>query len=336
MRNIGQSARNILARGVGPLIRYLGAPAARLLTNVARWSTRRRGVVVLYHGIGEPQGDWRHELVPLLSARLFELQLRHLRNSYRVVPASQILDATVQRRRGERFPVAITFDDDLESHVRIAAPLLSRLALPATYFITGASFDRPFTFWWQNLQRASDSGLAIEELVQPLAAEPAAGSGRGRIHAIAETIETMPTDERAAVADRLERWVGSGDPPGLSRGEVTSLIGAGCEIGFHTLEHNRLPDLDETALAAALHDGRDQVADAAGRCVDLIAYPHGATDCRVAQAAASAGYRLGFTADPRAVTPATDRLSIGRIGASYASTGHFALKVALPLLRSGT
>src|SRR5205807_10488023 len=99
------------------------------LAATARWSPLRRGVVIVYHGVGDPQGDWTRELLPTLGTRLFDSQLRHLRRRYHVVPASQILAAAAGRRRGKRFPVALTFDDDLLSHVLTATPTLERLAV---------------------------------------------------------------------------------------------------------------------------------------------------------------------------------------------------------------
>ena len=309
----------------------VGARAAALLIAAARWSGRRSGVVIMYHDVGDPQGDWTRELVPPIGTELFEAQLRHLGEQYKVVPASQIIDAAMERRRGELFPVAITFDDDLSSHARIAAPLLERLGLSATFFLSGASLDGPFSFWWQRLQRATDLGLPIKELVEGATTESA---GEPRIQSIAETIERMPPEERAAVSERLLEWVGSEDlDNGLSREDVSVLVGAGSEIGFHTLEHHRLTTLDDAALAASMNEGRARLAEATGADIDLIAYPHGAADARVARAAASAGYRFGFTTEQEPVTGSTDRHLIGRVGTSYASIGRFAIKVAGKLLR---
>ena len=90
-----------------------------LPNRLARLSSSRVGVVVVYHRVGgtEP-GDPHRELLPTLPADELDEQLRHLQRNYRVVPATEILEATRSRRRGQPFPVAVTFDDDLESHVR--------------------------------------------------------------------------------------------------------------------------------------------------------------------------------------------------------------------------
>jgi hypothetical protein len=85
-------------------VRAFGVPLAVVLG----WLLRLSGAVwaLLYHRVAAVQGDRERELLPALGSRLFEVQLRWLKSSYRVVPPSQLLAATAQRRRGRRFPVA--------------------------------------------------------------------------------------------------------------------------------------------------------------------------------------------------------------------------------------
>jgi peptidoglycan/xylan/chitin deacetylase (PgdA/CDA1 family) len=75
---------------------------------------------------------------------------------------------------------------------------------------------------------------------------------------------------------------------------LESLVEAGWEIGSHTMSHARLPDLSDEALAQELLDSRRAIEARLGRC-ELLAYPFGAWDQRVAAAAAAAGYSFAFT-----------------------------------------
>jgi peptidoglycan/xylan/chitin deacetylase (PgdA/CDA1 family) len=72
------------------------------------------------------------------------------------------------------------------------------------------------------------------------------------------------------------------------------LVEAGWEIGSHTLTHARLTTLSDEALREELLDSRRLIADRLGRC-ELLAYPFGAWDPRVARAAADAGYAFAFS-----------------------------------------
>jgi peptidoglycan/xylan/chitin deacetylase (PgdA/CDA1 family) len=295
------------------------APKARALArNRAGWLARyarlrasalRAGLVLIYHKLGDPSAAPERELVPALDPALFGGQLAHLARWYRAVPAAQIQAAAAGRRRGQRFPVAITFDDDLRSHAELALPALRRAGLAATFFLSGASLDGPHRFWWERLQVATDRGIDLAAALGPvLRAES------DNIHSWAGAIESSRPDERRRVAAALEERIGP-DPPesGMRRGEVAALVEAGFEVGFHTLRHHRLPLLDDAELAAAVREGREELERAAGRPVRSISYPHGKADARVAAAAREAGYEWGFTGVADAVTPATDPLLLPRL-----------------------
>jgi peptidoglycan/xylan/chitin deacetylase (PgdA/CDA1 family) len=318
-----------LTRALHAIVSALGLPLATVTERVLRFSGRRVGLAVVYHSVGDPPGDPRRELVPALGTQLFEAQLRHLNNSYRLVPASELFEATTRRRRGQRFPAAVTFDDDLSSHARIALPILRKLEVSAAFFVSGTSLDGPFTFWWEGLQLAVDRGLELPEMLQ------GSGPAEGRdIHELGRRIEAMAPEERDAVASELAALVGP-DPPdaGLCAADIQALVAAGSEIGFHTVRHDPLPTLDDQALRRALRHGRSRLEEVIGQDLTLIAYPHGRTDERVAEAARAAGYRVGFSGVPEPVQPTSDPLLLGRFNPSYRSVGHLAVQLARALVR---
>jgi peptidoglycan/xylan/chitin deacetylase (PgdA/CDA1 family) len=90
-----------------------------------------------------------------------------------------------------------------------------------------------------------------------------------------------------------------------------SLVEAGWEIGSHTMTHPRLPGLSDEALRQELLDSRQLIADRLGRC-DLLAYPFGDWDDRVAEAAADAGYSFAFSL-PFGHQLRSTRMSIPRV-----------------------
>jgi peptidoglycan/xylan/chitin deacetylase (PgdA/CDA1 family) len=297
-----------------------------------RLSARRVGLALVYHRIGDPPGDPDRELVPARGIAQFESELRHLERWYRVVAASRLLEAAAERRRGQRLPVAITFDDDLSSHVETAMPILERHGLPATFFVGGTSLNGPVTFWWESLQAAFDTGKEAEAVVAVAqATNSPTGGERPDIHEMARRIQAMGPEQREAVSAAL-RGVAAHDVRPLTGGELRELASRGFEIGFHTRRHDPLPSLRDEQLSAAMVEGRDEVATVIGREVTLIAYPHGLGDPRVAEAAQAAGYRLGFTVVPEPARASTDPFLVPRIGPTIRSSGRGALQIALTLL----
>lgn len=80
----------------------------------------------------------------------------------------------------------------------------------------------------------------------------------------------------------------------LSWPMVEEMAAAGIEFGSHTCSHAHLTRLGDEALRQELHDSRSRLRERLGRC-DVLAYPFGEWDARVADAAAAAGYRFAFS-----------------------------------------
>ena len=273
----------------------------------------------------EEGGDATREILPGLPRSVFARQLQHFGRHYHVVKASELLDAVCARERGERFPLAITFDDDLGSHVREALPALQSAGSKATFFLGGTSHP----FWWQDLQQAVDTRLVEslphvprEHVHAAVAREPKA------IFRVAATIEGLTREQRDETTAALRAAVGTGSTNDTLRSvDVQTLVRAGNEIGFHTLRHQALPTLADDELAAALRDGRDELAAVTGTALPVISYPHGKADDRVAQAARAAGYTHGFTTARSTVTSDADPLLLPRLTIAL-SAGKTALRLA--------
>ncbi len=307
------------------LARVLGQWLAPVALLVLRLSSRKRGVVLMYHGVEDRAGD-PDQLVPALATDTFEKQVRHLERHYRIVLASEFLPAVEKRRRGDRFPVALTFDDDLRCHVATVLPVFARHGVRGTFFLTGASLEHPRSFWWERLDRASARGAPD---LADVVGMPDTG-GRPSVAELGAFVRHLDAESRAAVDARLAEVAGS-DPPdaGLRLTDVRGLVEAGNEIGFHTLRHDNLVRLPDDELAAAMVEGREALAKAAGMPLETICYPYGYVDERVANAARSAGFAAGFTTES-VPAPDGDPLRTGRLGPPL-DHGVFAAKLVATL-----
>jgi peptidoglycan/xylan/chitin deacetylase (PgdA/CDA1 family) len=313
----------------------VGLGIASVLAFGLRWTGRRAGVALVYHTIDDREGDPARELVPPIERSRFRRQMRHLRRRYRLVPANELTGAVAARRRGQRFPVSVTFDDDRPQQVRYAAPILHELGVRATFFVSGSSLEGPRSYWWERVQRVVDRGIALTDIrdLLPAAAATALERSPLDVHAVGAVIEELTPGERDEVSTKILRLAGP-DPPdaGLRAAGVVALTEADCTIGFHTRNHDKLVLLDDGQLERALRDGCDDLERLVGYRIDAIAYPHGAADRRVADAARRTGYSCGFTTSPNVVTPASDPLLLGRLPTERLSSRYLALSIVRALL----
>jgi peptidoglycan/xylan/chitin deacetylase (PgdA/CDA1 family) len=298
---------------------------ARRLERRTRESSFVRGAALVIHAVGPVAGDRAREIDPPLSASRLGEWVSYLSPRYALVRASELLEAARARAPGERVPVALTFDDDLRSHLEHAAPVLARHGAAATAFLCGS--DEPF--WWHALQRAIDEstlsggdlpGISSELTEEALARRPWA------IARLARAIEELPPDRRATVTLVLSQ-LASDVPAPLGPEGARALLEAGWEIGFHTRRHDVLLQLDDASLARALHEGRERLPERP----TTLAYPHGKAGRREALAARAAGYEAAFTGVPEVVTDSSDPHLIGRLQPNTTTIGRFALQLAVAL-----
>jgi peptidoglycan/xylan/chitin deacetylase (PgdA/CDA1 family) len=107
------------------------------------------------------------------------------------------------------------------------------------------------------------------------------------------------------------------------------LAGAGWEVGAHTMTHPHLPRLGDEQLAQELLDSRRRVEERLGRC-EMLAYPFGEWDARVARAAARAGYEFAFSL-PFGQQLMANRMSIPRVTVDHRDDEvRFARKLSVP------
>jgi peptidoglycan/xylan/chitin deacetylase (PgdA/CDA1 family) len=272
--------------GVGRCVRAL----ARL---------RGHDLVLVYHRLGGFVPE-HCEVVPSVPTRLFRAHLQALGEAVELVPLDQLFDpGSLRAARGPR--VAVTFDDDLPSHVTEALPVLRELGVAATFFLSGRSLQGRGPYWFQQLE-----ALVVAHGVETTAAllgKPNCGheallrAGQGDRHLRERVMELAAPLPAAEVLDAAG---------------IAALAASGMSVGFHTIDHEAVPTLDDAGLAAAVSTGRDDLARLAGRPLRYFAYPYGKADARGALAVRRAGFEAAFTGAARPIRPGDNRFLLGR------------------------
>ena len=101
------------------------------------------GSILMYHRVNDYDPDCLSTPISV-----FEETLLALKDKYRVVPLSLLLDRISEKRNIEPGTVVITFDDGYRDNFLIAAPLLRKYQLPATFFVTSQYTGTTRVFPW--------------------------------------------------------------------------------------------------------------------------------------------------------------------------------------------
>jgi peptidoglycan/xylan/chitin deacetylase (PgdA/CDA1 family) len=275
------------------------------VNRAVRALARLRGndLVLVYHRVG-PVAPPGCEVIPAVPQDVFRSQLQALGDTVDLVTLDALLapnGARTTRREPRRPRVAITFDDDLRSHVDVTLPILRELGAPAAFFLSGRSLHGLGAYWFQHLE-----ALLVAQ------GEPGAAAMLG-LPGVRGTELVLACEASANLRHRaVDATADRPAPEVLDRRAIAALADAGMAIGFHTVRHDILPALSDSAIQEAVSDGRETLAKAAGVAIRYFAYPHGKTDARSAAAVQAAGFEAAFTGHAQPLRRNDDRYRLGR------------------------
>ena len=320
------------------LLRAVGGLGA--LASIRARSTQAL-VVLAYHRVLPTvhESEYPYDL-ELISADVehFDWQMAWLSRNFNVVPVSAIAESMQSGRSLPAGSVAVTFDDGFVDNYSHAFPVLRSRRIPACIFLSTDFVGTTEPYWFeavaQVLMSAPVGTLRLPAVRSPLPSGATREVRREDIRQLLTVLKRLPDAERRTNMEALQRQAGNLIDATLGFGahalnwpQVREMSRDGIEFGSHGTSHAVLSQLSGPALARELSGSRKAIEDATGKPVVAIAYPVGGKDAvndRVIEAAASAGYRLGFSYLPGSnLTRSPDRMLLKRqhversIGQSY-------------------
>ena len=305
--------------------------------------------ILAYHRVFDIEREQDFPYDPdLVSASVadFTWQMETLHRHFRPLHLAEAL-----RRLDERIPlppraVAVTFDDGHRDNYTHAFPVLRRLGVPATIFLSTGYMDRKETFWFDDvayrLQRASRDAIELRSLGLRLVLGDAARRRRATDEVLAK-LKLVPNAVRLSALRELaeesgvEAGIGDERSRPLTWAQVREMRDAGVEFGSHTVSHPILSRLGDEELRAELRLSREELERQLGRRVVLLAYPVGGEDAfdeRVVRIARECGYRMALTYVSGANRwPPGDRYRLRRLHVErYTTRARFSAMLAFPRL----
>jgi peptidoglycan/xylan/chitin deacetylase (PgdA/CDA1 family) len=236
------------------------------------------------------------------------------------------LETAAARMSEGRLPAraaCITFDDGYANNFELAAPILEKAGVPATFFVTGGALDTG-VMWNDLVIEAVARRRGPLNLASTAGLEEAGLAGEALgvafVLRLLERLKFLPVGERWAAAERLYRDNVDGDLPRLmmSREMVGSLARRGFDIGGHTLTHPILQVLGEAEARAEIDGCSRWIRDVTGRAPTSFAYPNGKPgrdfSAPHGKMAAEAGFTLAVSTEWKVAHRGTDVFNIPRVG----------------------
>lgn len=276
----------------------------------------------------------------------FSWQMDFVRRHFEIITFERLIESLDRRVPLPRRALIVTFDDGHRDNYEHAFPVLRRLGLSATIFLSTGYIGGQSTFWFDRVAhlfyRAPRGTLAIPDIAFAADLQDVK-SRRAAAQRMQHILERVRNGERLEILRQLELLVplapcdDTGISGALSWAQVREMSEAGIEIGSHAVTHPVLTALDDDALDRELRESRRTIEQNTGKACDVIAYPVGgprAFDERVTAAARHSGYKLGvsYTSGTnliRGIEPfAIRRMHVER----YTSRAYFECMLAMPAI----
>jgi peptidoglycan/xylan/chitin deacetylase (PgdA/CDA1 family) len=310
------------------------------LGDVVSLVRKQPGVCILvYHRILEVN-DPLLDTEPDIAA--FTWQMETLARCFNVL---SLPDATMAIRAGRVPPraVCISFDDGYRSTHDLALPILNRLGLPATVFVTSGYLDGG-NMWNDRIVeavRGLPEGFLDLQCVN-IGVYQLSGivDRKNVVNSINDDCKYLLPQRRFDVIEELERRAGqmSRCDLMLTRDMVKNLAGHGIEIGGHTVTHPILTKLDDNAACDEIIKNKQVLESIIDGPLRLFAYPNGKVgmdfDERHVQMVQAAGYIAAFTTATGAATIKDEIFQLPRSRPWDMTPLRFSMRILLWLARS--
>lgn len=238
----------------------------------------RRGklTVLSFHRV-RPGPD---PLVPdLPDAAQFEQQMRWVRDWFNVVPLAEGIERLYAGDICSR-ALAITFDDGYADNEELAAPILHRLGLSATFFVSTGFLDGD-CMWNDRIVeslrafRGDELDLGRIGLRRYACATPQQRSAS--LRRLLLDVKHFDAARRDEATHAIAEAAGTPLPRGLmmTPAQVAHLQALGMDVGGHTVSHPILARIDASAARREIGQGKERLEQILGRRLALFAYPNG-------------------------------------------------------------
>lgn len=303
---------------------------SRFIHLIERAARRGRILVATHHRIGVSENQPFYDLVFSATPESFAGQIRLIRDRYRIITLTELIDMIDRAAPLGEAAVLIAFDDGYRDHYDIAFPILRDLGVPATFFLPTRFIGGSEIPWWDRIAYIVKAMIKHTITLDHPREMKLDRSQLGRDGLIRKLVEIVFAHRDLDISSWLihlsDRAGVDYDLGDLGEGlfmnwdQAREMAAAGMSFGSHSHTHRELSRLTEAEVRDEFHRSKGTIERALGTKIEAIAYPFGRPETlhpATTRLAIESGYRVGFTAttgpiDCRRSDPAAlSRIAIG-------------------------
>lgn len=241
-------------------------------------------VILRYHSIQDRPEQFASTIGcdSIHATSIFE---RHMELIARRFSAISLDDIALFLKDDKTLPpraVAITFDDGYKDNCRLAAPILNRLGIPATFYVLVDAVDRSKAPWYCLLRHAFWTAR------NPKWTDPATGTvhdltdSRSREAAFLDAAGICSKSSASAREELVQNAARSLEPEPfpnqsdlmMTWDDARALVKSGHIVGSHTMTHPNVAQVSAEDARSELTDSKLKLEKELGEAVKHFSYPH--------------------------------------------------------------
>ncbi len=299
---------------------------------------KNSGIILLYHRVVDLENYHRqnYQSQPgiVVSKTMFEKQVAFLLNKHVIISLEKLVDSIKGKSRLPLNSIVITFDDGWRDNYQNAFPILKKLKIPGTIFLSTGFIGTSEIFWPEktlylirNIIRSGNS-----ERLSPVEAVPDDAvslindiilsgnrSFEENTEALIARMKEFLDSERDIILNALERHAGGpresdeNDRSILNWAEISEMKEAGITFGSHGVTHSIFTKVDELRITEELTRSRNEIREKTGERFTPLSYPNGNYNDRVIEIAKDLEYDCALTVESGYVGLSSDLFRLKRV-----------------------
>jgi peptidoglycan/xylan/chitin deacetylase (PgdA/CDA1 family) len=288
---------------------------------VRLWCVIRRNKITILtlHGVMDTgvAAEWE-PLRPRTSRELFDDTLNLAVRYFNFISIDEAVDMLKGTSPVKSNSCVVTIDDGQLNNLQLALPILRKYNIPVVFYPTTGALEQTTPYWFDRLdyaiQQAGLDGLKIN--VGGIEVGIDQSSRKSMALSLSKLIKSLKSKDQTEesfqsqinqISSYLENVsgksiddIGSGDlwSSTMSKQEIVACAEMDdVTLGSHTVNHVRLPFVDEDGMKRELKDSKLTLEGLMKRSCLHFCYPNGDWDARSAHAVQDAGYVSAVTTD---------------------------------------
>lgn len=290
-----------------------------------KFQIKHSAIILFYHRFTK---DKTQELPPKLDTKMFDKQLKHLKKWYHIISLDK-LSYNLKTSRDFLQPyVVITIDDGFKDNYDFAFPILKRLDIPASVYLTTGFIGTNRSPWIDEiayaLQNSSITKFQFDRLFPGEVFKMSNYQEKFRLwNRIYEKMLYLEHNTKeeilAELLDKLKTTTMHNDRAMLDWYEVTEMSKNQVSFGAHSVSHPTLSRMNPDEAMFEIRESRRVIQEKLGTEVRHFAIPNGKDEDfteELCEFCKSEGFDSVVTTNHGVVTEDTDPYALPRVSPS--------------------